>query len=148
MCVIQALTFVYTLNCVVSTTLAAQPNPNGGGGTTVWSQKLSMGTTYRVGFVVNTSRTSGFVQLYFNGNVTMITPGTRAKTASLASNFFPGRADPKFGLCGGKNYLTVDSYIYDAVIGTSLADVKDVAGIMSWLSSFGSPLWTTFYNWH
>ena len=91
-----------------------------------------MGTTYRFGFAVNTSRTSGFVQLYFNGKlVTMTTPGTGAKTTTLAGNFFPGRADPKFGLYGGKNYLRADSYIYNVVVGTSLVDIKDVAGILS-----------------
>lgn len=91
-----------------------------------------MGTAYRFGIVVNTSRINGWIQLYFNGALaTMTDPRDGSHTQKLSGNFFPGRADPKFGLYDGHDLetLAIDSYIYNVVIGTTLADIKTVAGI-------------------
>lgn len=89
-----------------------------------------MGQIYNFGLVINTSKTKGFIQLYFNGQLaTLIDPNTQVKTQKLVGNFFPGRADPKFGLYDGKNFEPCDSYIYDVVIGTKLADIASVVGI-------------------
>jgi hypothetical protein len=89
-----------------------------------------MGKTYLFGIVVNTSRTKGFTQLYFNGQlVSLKDPASGKQSTTLTGNFFPGRAEPKFGLYGGDNGLECDSYIYNAVIGTQLADIASVVGI-------------------
>ena len=91
-----------------------------------------MGKTYTFGLIINTSKTAGFIQLYFNGKLSTLTdPTTKTKTQKLAGDFYPGRADPKVGLYDGKNFKECDSYIYDVVIGTKLADIADVVGIES-----------------
>ncbi|KAF2798057.1 hypothetical protein K505DRAFT_297246 [Melanomma pulvis-pyrius CBS 109.77] len=96
----------------------------------VWSKQLTMGKIYNFGIVINTSKTQGFIQLYFNGQLSTLTdPTTKTKTQKLAGEFFPGRADPKFGLYDGKNFKVCDSYIYDVVIGTKLSDIAAVVGI-------------------
>jgi hypothetical protein len=111
--------------------LGAIPDPSTGAGGTVWSKKLEMGTAYRFGFVVNTSQTKGYIQWYFNGDLATLTDlSTGAHAQKLSGNFWPGpTVDPKFGLYGGKNNLADDSYIYDIIIGTELADIASVAGI-------------------
>lgn len=95
-----------------------------------------MGETYHFGFVINTtpSTTEGYVQLYFQGKpATMIDPATGVHTQKLAGNFFPGgqagAVSPKVGLYGDNTPVADDSYIYNVVIGTTLNDIKDVAGI-------------------
>ncbi|KAJ6490498.1 hypothetical protein DFH09DRAFT_1039887 [Mycena vulgaris] len=97
---------------------------------TLWTKPLTHGTPYRFGIVINTSATSGFVQLYFNGRLsTMISPSTGEHTTKYAGNFFPGATEPKVGLYGGQATDACDSYIYNVVIGTTLADIADIAGI-------------------
>ncbi|KAF7336110.1 Concanavalin A-like lectin/glucanase, subgroup [Mycena venus] len=97
---------------------------------TLWTKEVTHGTAYRFGIVINTSATSGFVQLYFNGKLsTMISPSTGEHTTKYSGNFFPGRSEPKVGLYGGQATNACDSYIYNVVIGTTLADIADVADI-------------------
>ncbi|KAJ7702829.1 hypothetical protein B0H17DRAFT_922975 [Mycena rosella] len=97
---------------------------------TLWTKELTHGTAYRFGIVINTSATSGFLQLYFNGKLsTMINPATGEHTQKYSGNFFPGTTEPKVGLYGGQATKTCDSYIYNFAIGTALADIADVAGI-------------------
>lgn len=96
----------------------------------VWSKTIQLDTPYRFGIIINTSRTAGFVQLYFNGQpATMSDPASGAHTTKLAGNFFPGRADPKFGLYAGTTASATDAYIYDVVIGDGLDDIREVAGL-------------------
>ncbi|KAK7024931.1 hypothetical protein R3P38DRAFT_2951827 [Favolaschia claudopus] len=111
--------------------LNAEPDPTVGNANSVWAKQLNMGTAYRFGFVINTSQTKGYLQLYFNGALSTLTdPSTGKTTQKLAGNFWPGpTVDPKFGLYGGKNNLVDDSYIYEIVVGTELADIAAVAGI-------------------
>jgi hypothetical protein len=91
-----------------------------------------MGKVYTFGIVVNTSRSKGYLQLYYNGQLATLTdPATQEKTQKLPGNFFPGRSDPKFGLYGGNNFKVCDSYIYDIAIGTALTDIAGVVGISS-----------------
>ncbi|KAJ7291605.1 hypothetical protein C8J57DRAFT_1043879 [Mycena rebaudengoi] len=97
---------------------------------TLWTREVTHGTAYRFGIVINTSPTGGFVQLYFNGKLTtLVSPSTGKHTTKYSSNFFPGRTEPKVGLYGGDATNACDSYIYNVVIGTTLADIADVAGI-------------------
>lgn len=120
-----------------SRTLAAIQRPDANPGKNqpkaVWSKELELGTTYQFGIVINTSQTTGFLQMYFNGKlVTMTDPYTNDKTQKLAGNFFPGgeqgAADPKIGMYGG-NDVVDDGYIYNFVLADTLADIKGVAGI-------------------
>ncbi|KAH8895494.1 hypothetical protein GQ53DRAFT_762058 [Thozetella sp. PMI_491] len=89
-------------------------DPTTGHGTTVWTKQLQMGKIYQFGIVINTtpSMTGEHVQ-------------------KISGNFFPtpGYANPKLGLYGGKNNLADDSYVYNFIVGTELADIADVAGI-------------------
>ncbi|KAJ6511208.1 hypothetical protein C8R45DRAFT_1068960 [Mycena sanguinolenta] len=97
---------------------------------TLWTKEVTHGTTYSFGIVINTSTTDGFVQLYFNGRLsTMIDPSTGEHTTTYSGNFFPGATEPKVGLYGGQATNACDSYIYNVAIGTTLADIADVAGI-------------------
>ncbi|KAJ6554696.1 hypothetical protein B0H19DRAFT_1072055 [Mycena capillaripes] len=97
---------------------------------TLWTKDVPHGTAYRFGIVINTSATGGIVQLYFNGKLsTMISPSTGEHTTKYSGNFFPGRSEPKVGLYGGQATNPCDSYIYNIVIGTTLADIADVADI-------------------
>ncbi|KAJ7666783.1 hypothetical protein DFH06DRAFT_1384179 [Mycena polygramma] len=97
---------------------------------TLWTKQLTHGTAYRFGIVINTSTTSGYVQLYFNGKLSTLTnPSTKATAQKYSGNFFPGTTEPKVGLYGGQATNACDSYIYNVAIGTTLADIADVAGI-------------------
>ncbi|KAF7340348.1 hypothetical protein MVEN_01954000 [Mycena venus] len=97
---------------------------------TLWTKELTHGTAYRFGIVINTSPTAGYVQLYFNGRLsTMISPSTGEHTTKYAGNFWPGETEPKVGLYGGQATNACDSYVYGVAIGTTLADIADVAGI-------------------
>jgi hypothetical protein len=97
---------------------------------TLWTKQLTHGTAYRFGIVINTSTTSGYIQLYFNGKLsTMIDPTTGAHTQKYSGNFFPGTTEPKVGLYGGQATKACDSYIYNVAIGTTLADIANIAGI-------------------
>jgi hypothetical protein len=97
---------------------------------TLWTREVTHGTAYRFGIVINTSPTGGFVQLYFNGKLTtLVSRSTGEHTTKYSGNFFPGRTEPKVGLYGGDATNACDSYIYNVVIGTTLADIADVAGI-------------------
>ena len=116
-------------------TLAFNVNPNFGTQTkesNVWTTKIELKKTYRFGIVVNTA-SKGFVQLYCNGKlVSMLDPSFGKQTTKLAGNYFSGgktgAASPKVGLYGTDN-VAMDSYIYDVKVGTSLSDIKSVAGI-------------------
>lgn len=66
----------------------------------------------------------------------MISRSRREHTQKPAGNCFPGgaagaagAARPKVGLYGNKNPVTDESYIYNVVVGTTLDDIKEVAGI-------------------
>ncbi|KAJ6528109.1 hypothetical protein B0H19DRAFT_1274910 [Mycena capillaripes] len=79
---------------------------------TLWTKPLTHGTAYRFGIVINTSATSGYLQLYFNGRLsTMINPATVEHTQKYSGNFFPGTTEPKVGLYGGQATEACDSYI-------------------------------------
>ncbi|KXG48228.1 Concanavalin A-like lectin/glucanase, subgroup [Penicillium griseofulvum] len=89
-----------------------------------WSQTLKTNTVYSFGIVINTG-SPGWVELYFNGKKqTFSTSGTTRLTA----NTFPGRAEPKFGIYRGEA-IKIDSYVYRIQMGTSIADIKEAAGL-------------------
>ncbi|KAK6522849.1 hypothetical protein TWF281_002280 [Arthrobotrys megalospora] len=92
-----------------------------------WSAKLKTGVTYHVGIVINTSRTNGFVQLYWEGaRATLDDNGT--PTTTLKGVFWAGQSDPKFGAYRGEE-TEIDTYIYKVQIGTKLDEVREAAGL-------------------
>ncbi|KAI0433465.1 hypothetical protein F5Y09DRAFT_338683 [Xylaria sp. FL1042] len=121
-------------------TIVLQVNPSAkeGGALAVWSKALTMGKTYTFGIVVNTSQSSGYIQLYFNGALSTMTDVSGQKTQKLAGNFFPGggsaNSSPKVGLYGNgvsdKGAAACDSYIYNVIVGTTLANIADIPGVV------------------
>lgn len=98
----------------------------------LWSKSITMGEDHRFGIVVDTSRTEGFVQLYFDGKeTTFVNPTTKEKETKHQGNYLPGtgNSSPKLGLYGGDNYLECDSYVYGFVVGTTIQDISEIAGI-------------------
>src|SRR5438270_13814020 len=91
--------------------------------------QLKTATTYHVGIVINTSKSNGFVQLYWNGDRATFKDNGKT-TQTLEGIFFSGQADPKFGAYRGEA-VDIDTYIYQIQIGTTLDDVKEAAGIGS-----------------
>ncbi|KAI1275197.1 hypothetical protein F5Y07DRAFT_183760 [Xylaria sp. FL0933] len=123
-------------------TIALQANPSAkdGGALVVWSKALAMGRTYTFGLVVNTSQSSWYIQLYFDGALATMTDASGQKTQKLAGNFFPGssgstNSSPKIGLYGnGVNddgAAACDSYIYNVIVGTTLANIADIPGVVN-----------------
>ncbi|ORY17651.1 hypothetical protein BCR34DRAFT_596823 [Clohesyomyces aquaticus] len=109
----------------------AQTVAKNGNRKSYWTKALTMGKTYTFGIVVNTSRKSGYMSLYFNGKpATFLDPDSQATAQELEGDFYPDRADPKFGLYDGANFKACDSWVYDVVIGTELKDIADVVGIV------------------
>ncbi|KAI1305433.1 hypothetical protein F5Y03DRAFT_151894 [Xylaria venustula] len=119
--------------------LKVNPTTEDGGALVVWSKALTMGKTYTFGLVVNTSQSSGYIQLYFNGALATMTDASGQKTTKLAGNFFPGNGNantsPKVGLYGNgvsnKGAAACDSYIYNVIVGTTLANIADIPGIVN-----------------
>ncbi|KAI1369351.1 hypothetical protein F5Y08DRAFT_293097 [Xylaria arbuscula] len=123
-------------------TIVLQVNPSAkdGGALIVWSKALTMGRTYTFGIVVNTSQDSGgYIQLYFNGALATMTDASGQKTQKLAGNFFPGggnaNSSPKLGLYGNgvnnNGAAACDSYIYNVIVGTTLANIADIPGVVN-----------------
>lgn len=101
-------------------------------GENLWSTTIVLKRTYQFGIVINTA-SKGFVQLYFNGKlVGLLDRTTGEQTTKLTGNFFSGGktgcASPKVGLYGDDE-ASIDSYIYNVRVGTSLSDIKGIAGI-------------------
>lgn len=119
--------------------LQANPSAQKDGALVVWSKALTMGRTYTFGIVVNTSQSSGYIQLYFNGALATMTDASGQKTQKLAGNFFPGggkaNSSPKLGLYGNglndKGAAACDSYIYNVIVGTTLANIADIPGVVN-----------------
>ncbi|KAI0815522.1 hypothetical protein GGR55DRAFT_699377 [Xylaria sp. FL0064] len=121
-------------------TIVLQVNPSAkdGGALVVWSKALTMGRTYTFGLVVNTSQSSGYIQLYFDGALATMTDASGQKTQKLAGNFFPGggsaNSSPKIGLYGNglddAGAGACDSYIYNVIVGTTLANIADIPGVI------------------
>ncbi|KAI0968052.1 hypothetical protein F4678DRAFT_232526 [Xylaria arbuscula] len=119
--------------------LQVNPSTKDDGALVVWSKALTMGKTYTFGLVVNTSQSSGYIQLYFNGALSTMTDASGQKTQKLAGNFFPGggnaNSSPKVGLYGngvGNNgAVACDSYIYNVIVGTTLGNIADIPGVVN-----------------
>ncbi|KAF3932205.1 hypothetical protein ABW20_dc0109655 [Dactylellina cionopaga] len=92
-----------------------------------WSAKLKTGVVYHVGIVINTSRTNGFVQLYWGGARQTLDDDGKP-TTTLKGVFWAGQSDPKFGAYRGEE-TEIDTYIYKIQIGTKLDDVREAAGL-------------------
>lgn len=94
-----------------------------------------MKTTYTFGIVINTSQTSGYIQMYFDGDLVTMVDASGAHTQKLAGNFMPGtgNSSPKVGLYGyeASDPGACDSYIYNVVVGTALADIKAIPGMVN-----------------
>jgi hypothetical protein len=90
-----------------------------------WTAAVEKDTTYSAGIVINTAQPTGWVQLYWQGKLQTF---DTTKSTKLTAKTFPGRADPKFGAYEGYE-VDIDTYVYDFKIGTTLDDIKDVAGI-------------------
>ncbi|KAI0204938.1 hypothetical protein F4808DRAFT_474244 [Astrocystis sublimbata] len=119
--------------------LQANPSAKAGDARVVWSQELTMGKTYTFGLVVNTSQKGGYIQLYFDGALATMTDASGQKTKKLAGNFFPGgksaNSSPKIGLYGNglnnKGAAACDLYIYNVIVGTTLANIADIPGVVN-----------------
>lgn len=114
--------------------LKANPTASDGTSLAVWSKALTMGKTYTFGLVINTSQTNGYLQMYFDGSLVTMTDASGAHTQKLAGNFMPGTGDcsPKVGLYGyeASDPGACDSYIYNVIVGTTLADIEAIPGMV------------------
>lgn len=93
-----------------------------------------MTKTYTFGIVINTSQTSGYIQMYFDGSLVTMVDASGTHTQKLAGNFVPGTgvSGPKIGLYGyeASSPGACDSYIYNVIVGTTLANIKDIPGMV------------------
>ena len=95
--------------------------------------EMHMRKAHRIGLVINTSQSSGYIYMYFDCKLVPLTnkPTNKNYGTKMHSNFLSGKGNcrPKLGLYAGKNDLADDSYLYDFVLGINMADIKAVAGI-------------------
>lgn len=128
--------FTYAHQIVpISSILKANPTASSGSSLAVWSKQLTMKKTYTFGIVVSTSQTDGYIQLYFDGTLSTMIDASGTHTQKLAGNFMPGtgNSSPKVGLYGyeAADPGACDSYIYNVVVGTTLADIETIPGMVS-----------------
>lgn len=94
-----------------------------------------MGKTYTFGIVINTSQTDGYLQMYYNGDLITMIDASGTHTQKLAGNFMPGtgNSSPKVGLYGyqASDPGACDSYIYNVIVGNTLADIEDIPGMVN-----------------